>query len=60
MKGDFDDVEVGFVNGLVELYKLRDRISKYRNNFYVSYQCYETQTWYIFVQYQNNVQIFPD
>ena len=30
MKGDFDDVEVGFVNGLVELYNLRDRISKYK------------------------------
>ena len=30
MKGEFDDVEVGFVDGLFELYKLRDLISKYK------------------------------
>ena len=30
LRGDFDDVEVGFVDGLFEPYKLRERIAKYK------------------------------
>ena len=30
LRGDFDDVEVGFVDGLFELYKLRELITKYK------------------------------
>ena len=28
LRGDFEDIEVGFVDGLAEMYKLREQIAK--------------------------------
>ena len=30
LRGEFDDVEVGFVDGLFEMYKIRQLIAKYK------------------------------
>ena len=58
-RGDFEDIEVGFVDGLFEMYKLRELIAKTSTKAEIisDGKRLQTQIWYQFVHEQHHTQI---